>query len=364
MTRSRQAFTLVELLVVIAIIAILVGLLLPAVQKAREAAARAECSNNLKQIGLGMLNYESAHKALPPLRVHSYGPSWAVTILPFLEQDNLFDRWNVHTAYTENTAQARQTPVKTYFCPSRRTPVKASLSVDGDLRDHNEWMTNPPGQRIGLYRGALGDYAACLGTSLCLGEIDDDGTFGAEMTARFGGQQSRPPIYHYANYQPASYGFDLTSQVTRIPSCSSGVFERKLGVTLMEVRDGTSNTLMAGEKHIVAGTEGRGAVQQVGSRTQIISDADTPGWNPDTGGDNSIYNGQFYHGCARTAGRLSPLARHPRDSGNHKFGSMHDGGAVQFVFADGHVHALRTTISPLTLELLAGRSDGQVVPQY
>jgi prepilin-type N-terminal cleavage/methylation domain-containing protein len=162
-TRARRAFTLVELLVVIAIIGVLVALLLPAVQAAREAARRSSCSNNLKQLALGCLNYESAKKELPYGRKYDVWDSytWTQLTLPYIEQQAVYALYwtlpqepltrpikmpgpNGPIGNDERLRNARHTPISAWYCPSDGTPVA------------NEMDTLPYGHWRGNYRGCVG----------------------------------------------------------------------------------------------------------------------------------------------------------------------------------------------------------------
>ena len=152
-----SGFTLIELLVVIAIIGVLVGLLLPAVQQAREAARRLSCVNHLKQIGLAVSLHADTQKHFPSGRKtrDPYDVSWAFRLLPFLEQTQIFDARNPDTTvpcWDPSNSTAFRTPVDTFYCPSRRSPAA----------DRNFDNNNQPPVASGIGVAAGGDYVACV----------------------------------------------------------------------------------------------------------------------------------------------------------------------------------------------------------
>jgi prepilin-type N-terminal cleavage/methylation domain-containing protein/prepilin-type processing-associated H-X9-DG protein len=337
-----RGFTLIELLVVIAIIAVLIGLLLPAVQKVREAAARIQCGNNLHQIALALHNYHDANGHFPPLRVSNNHASWFVLVMPYMEQENISKGWNFTIPYVNQTDAYRRFQVKSYYCPSRRSAGdglvhQAEQVYPGDITPPPNFVPNgaadPRFSGPNQPPGALGDYAANLG---------EYGYFASPPTEVCFGTA--------ANGALAQGSISNTGVITSYTSLSS-------------ITDGTTNTFLVGEKHVPAGMFGRLKV-----------------------GDGSIYCGVWSTYSGRIAGVGVPLAQGPNDvtptpaiprpagstgtwrPGNDavwakKFGSWHS-GVCQFAFCDGSVHAIRNSIDEVTLARLACRNDGQVVGDY
>jgi prepilin-type N-terminal cleavage/methylation domain-containing protein/prepilin-type processing-associated H-X9-DG protein len=141
----RAAFTLLELLIVIAVIVILVGLLVPAVQKVREASSRARCRDNMRQIGLAIHSFHDTHKKLPPSRIADQYATWFVLLLPFLEQQELYNRWDIkETYYAQPSTFDVTAQVSIYLCSTRRIAPQISL-IDEEVASAR--------------KGTLGDYA-------------------------------------------------------------------------------------------------------------------------------------------------------------------------------------------------------------
>jgi prepilin-type N-terminal cleavage/methylation domain-containing protein len=320
----RGGFTLVELLVVIAIIGVLVSLLLPAVQSAREAARRMQCANHLRQIGLASTNFENQYKGLPPLRLADNWATWAAMILPNMEQGNVITLWDLKKRYFQQTPQALQQNLPFYFCPSRRTRPR-TFSI-GDVRTAQTAFPDTP--------GGLSDYAAACGTLY----TNYDGAIV---------ENSRNGITVLVNARTGAIEQDTGGQ-----SSLDTIVERwTVRVRYAEITDGTSNTIMVGEKHI---------------RLTVLHGKSE---------DRSVFNGDSEVGpVSREAGYTwdangkpvpgseFPLAKNPRDAyqPSHVFGSYHP-GICQFVFVDGSVRPIAVVTSNDTLARLACRYDGMSV---
>ena len=313
----KRAFTLVELLVVIAIIGVLVALLLPAVQAAREAARRSQCTNNLKQLGLAVHNYESAKKGLPPSRVNCHHGSWYSELWPYIEQGALAGQWDPKKSYHYQPLANIRTQIAAFYCPSRRSagPDQLSSAADGV----GDGRLSVPHRS-----GALGDYAACAG--------DGDGNFVSDINV--GGVFLVPKPY---GTRASDNGGIAPCDGTDPDLLFKGM---TLNVKLKSVTDGASNTILIGEKHLPL-----------------------QGFGLYTFGDSSIYNVDGIIPMIRFAGPGFAIALSPDElqtAGQYtKFGSVHP-GLCQFAFVDGSIRALDVSIDTQLLGYLADRNDEQV----
>jgi prepilin-type N-terminal cleavage/methylation domain-containing protein len=310
----RRAFTLVELLVVIAIIGVLVSLLLPAVQSAREAARRAQCQNHMKQLGLAVLNFEDINKSLPHTRFDNRY-TWAVEILPFVEQQALFSQWDLTKSYYAQKAGVTPSTVPVYFCPSRRSHKmgqQGSISTSGgdptlDVADNT---TNP------MVPGGLSDFAASVGSTGT--DYWWDGVTQGQST------DNTPHKCRGAFRMMNNWGPNASSSST------------VAGKRLAEFTDGTSNSFLFGEKHV-----------QVGKFGKVLS-------------DGSTYNGDKGY-AYRGAGPSYPLTRTPSQTNTANYGSYHP-GVCQFVMADDSIKTVKVNINTTTLGFLADIDDGASIP--
>jgi len=339
-TRFPRAFTLIELLVVIAIIAILIGLLLPAVQKVREAAARMKCSNNLHQIVLASHSYESANGVLPPGGLYNpngnagsaanWGAPWRgpmtgvmALILPYMEQDNVYK--SIPIMYFQSTSAAPPWAYSTspYTNDGNSTgPIPGSQArikaLECPVDDPNVTTPSSLGGMIDFFMpgdDCSGNFNAA---SVCI-EYFYDFTEAAMVARQPGG----------TNYIGCAGGLGaymgLANDSSRL---YPGIYYVNSRVKMVDITDGTSNTLAFGET-----LAGNGKTRDYHLAWMGASGMPTA-WGLPTG---------------------------PDTAGWYQFSSKHTGGLVLFAYGDGSVRALRPGISNATYRALSGRGDGYVV---
>ena len=325
--RCKRAFTLIELLVVIAIIAILIGLLLPAIQKVREAAARSKCSNNLKQIGLALHNYHDTYSKFPPITPNTarFSPTEAIYyvhfLLPYVEQTGYFQAYGAGNPWLQ--PQPYDAPPGTYPA-SVNGVVLPVFSCPSDISG-----TNPKNDGNGVHLFACNYFGMCSG-------LNDSNLWG----------------------------------FTPYPASQQALFNMGKGQTIADITDGTSNSLAVVEYLTgLNDTDVRGCACTNRAGGQFLYAAQTPNSSV---GDDLLDLGGF---CPSANGSPNnePSQNLPciSDSSGPNFGdnnsvtsrSRHVGG-VQVVFCDGHVAFIPNNITLAAWQALAWVQDGQTVTTY
>lgn len=336
--KQRGGFTLVELLVVIAIIGILIALLLPAVQAAREASRRAKCLNNLKQIGLGFHNHQDVKGKLPAAYSAATGLSWHVNILPHIEQGARFDNFDttevnitsvLHTAPNRNDPNGLTIP-ETYQCPS----------APPDLRFQ---LMNPPHNT----NGTVDLIPPNTGTPAAIPHYY--GVNGPRGVMPGGGQYPVGTALHET-----------------VPAATSGMLQRDGDLRLTDVLDGTTNTMMIAEMSWFVAKGAASSPTSWGTRyrTWVRGGDEYPATCPATPPCPQVVAGRpAYVVSSRnvtnpinsilTANLMVPYNDVP-------FGSMHPGG-MNACMGDGSVRYFRQTLSMVIYRSIASRKGGEVV---
>lgn len=324
---KKSGFTLVELLVVIAIIGMLVALLLPAVQQARESARVMQCSNALKNMSLAVLNYEAALKAFPSNGWNWYwvgdpdrsGPtqtgSWAYSILPYIEQDALYQlgadsQPDVITSTQKSGAKTREgTPLSVFICPSRRACMTYPLGKHAPVNADTMTASTSPSSASQVVKS---DYAA------------NSGALGFQVS-----------------HTPSSTSGFPNASFTNIDKLCDGITHARSAVGRRKISDGASNTYLIGEKY-------------------INPDAYSTGQD---GGDNqSFYAGHDCDSVRWTYGPSTPsqyAVRRDRSGVNYSYayGASH-AGTFGMSLCDGSAHRMSYKVDAIIHRNLGSRNDG------
>jgi prepilin-type N-terminal cleavage/methylation domain-containing protein/prepilin-type processing-associated H-X9-DG protein len=312
--RISKAFTLIELLVVIAILAILIGLLLPAVQKVREAGKRMECSNNIKQMAMALHNYHTEHNRFPLANTNITFHSWPVFILPYIEQQNIYNQYTIKNQnwFDPINYKATQTQVKTFICPSS---------------PENQ---NRPAQDNKNPNAAISDYTVPGG-----------------LTGNF---------MDFCK----NNGIGVPQNTSR----SAVLNGQGIGTSITEITDGTSNSFLVYEsggrpKHYISGkvigeadVDSVKMCQNTSVRNGITSGAAWAG----PGGGSPV------HGFNKN-GTICSEACVINCTNNQEAYSFHTGG-MNASFADGSVRYINENIRIITFCALVTMAGGEVIPDY